>query len=163
MNILLPQKRLKPLENAWKCLKTPKNVRRRRCGAKFQKRPKKFKRRRCSAILRGVHGRGTAAAAATAAAAPIAAAVAPAAAVVSYIYFSVHLLDVTVTCIEIKTKTQTEMKQRKTPMRGRFAPLAQVPPRSFPFSFKFALNFLQIESLKPCRNPMEISLKGFGF
>ena len=34
-----------------------------------------------------------------------------------------------------KIKTKTETKRVKTPTRGRFAPLAQVPPLLFPFSF----------------------------
>ena len=33
-----------------------------------------------------------------------------------------------------KIKTKTETKRVKTPTRGRFAPLAQVPPLLFPFS-----------------------------
>ena len=39
--------------------------------------------------------------------------------------------------IQTKTKaaTKTETKRVKTPTRGRFAPLAQVPLTSFPFSF----------------------------
>ena len=36
---------------------------------------------------------------------------------------------------KIQTKTKTETKRVKTPTRGRFAPLAQVPPLSFSFSF----------------------------
>ena len=40
-----------------------------------------------------------------------------------------------------KTETKTETKRVKTPTRGRFAPLAQVPPTSFPFSFPFSFSF----------------------
>ena len=40
-----------------------------------------------------------------------------------------------------KTETKTETKRVKTPTRGRFAPLAQVPPPSFPFSFPFLVSF----------------------
>ena len=36
-----------------------------------------------------------------------------------------------------QTKTKTETKRVKTPTRGRFASLAQVPPLSFLFSFSF--------------------------
>ena len=45
--------------------------------------------------------------------------------------------------IQTKTKaeTKTETKRVKTPTRGRFAPLAQVPPTSFPFSFPFSFSF----------------------
>ena len=42
-----------------------------------------------------------------------------------------------------KTETKTETKRVKTPTRGRFAPLAQVPPTSFPFSFPFSFEFSQ--------------------
>ena len=42
---------------------------------------------------------------------------------------------------KIQTKRKTETKRVKTPTRGRFAPLAQVPPTSFPFLFPFSFSF----------------------
>ena len=42
---------------------------------------------------------------------------------------------------EIQKKTKTKTQQVKTPTRGRFAPLAQVPLLAFLFSFSFEFLF----------------------